>query len=98
MPTDPLDIYAVGALFGDDERLVHDTIKGWVRERFLPQIDEHYEQGTFPTELIPELAQLGVFGATLPEEYGCAGVSHTAYGLINQALEYGDSGLRSFIS
>jgi len=98
MPVNPLDIYNVAELFGDDERLVHDTVKDWVRERFLPLVEEHYEAGTFPTELIPELAQLGVFGATLPEEYGCAGVSQTAYGLINQALEYGDSGLRSFVS
>ncbi|HYJ11332.1 MAG TPA: acyl-CoA dehydrogenase family protein, partial [Polyangiaceae bacterium] len=64
----------------------------------MPLIEEHYEAGTFPLELVPELAELGVFGATLPEKYGCAGVSATAYGLINTALEYGDSGLRSFVS
>jgi glutaryl-CoA dehydrogenase len=98
MPVNPLDIYDIAALFSDEERLIHQTVKDWVVERFLPLIEEHYEAGTFPLELIPELAQLGVFGATLPEEYGCAGVSHSAYGLINQALEYGDSGLRSFVS
>jgi glutaryl-CoA dehydrogenase len=64
----------------------------------MPLIEPHYEAGTFPLDLVPELAALGVFGATLPERYGCAGVGHTAYGLINQALEYGDSGLRSFVS
>src|SRR5690606_26388626 len=58
----------------------------------------HYEAGTFPLELVPELAELGVFGPTLPEKYGCAEVNYTSYGLINQALEYGDSGLRSFVS
>jgi glutaryl-CoA dehydrogenase len=98
MPINPLDIYDVAALFTDEERLIHETVKDWVKARFLPQIETHYEAGTFPLELIAELAELGVFGATLPEEYGCAGVSHTAYGLINQALEYGDSGLRSFVS
>ncbi|MDQ3024343.1 MAG: acyl-CoA dehydrogenase family protein, partial [bacterium] len=98
MPIKPLDIYDVASLFSEEERLIHATVKGWVTERFLPLVEEHYEAGTFPLELVPELAQLGVFGATLPEEYGCAGVSHSAYGLINQALEYGDSGLRSFVS
>src|ERR1043166_6140569 len=98
MAINPLDIYEVGELFSDEERLVHETVLDWVRTRFLPLIEAHYEAGTFPTELLPELAALGVFGATLPEEYGCANVSATAYGLINQALEYGDSGLRSFVS
>lgn len=98
MAINPLDIYEVAALFSDEERLIQQTVKDWVVERFLPLIEENYEAGTFPLELVGELAQLGVFGATLPEDYGCAGVSHTAYGLINQALEYGDSGLRSFVS
>jgi glutaryl-CoA dehydrogenase len=98
MAINPLDIYGVHALFTDEERLIHETVLDWVKERFLPLIEHHYEAGTFPLELVPELAELGVFGATLPEEYGCANVSSTAYGLINQALEYGDSGLRSFVS
>jgi glutaryl-CoA dehydrogenase len=98
MAINPLDIYDVAALFSDEERLIHQTVKDWVVENFLPLVEEHYEAGTFPLQLVGELARLGVFGATLPEEYGCAGVSHTAYGLINQALEYGDSGLRSFVS
>jgi glutaryl-CoA dehydrogenase len=96
--TDPHDIYALNELFNDEERLVYETVLDWVRQRFLPLIEEAYEEERFPLELVPELAQLGVFGATLPEEYGCADVSATAYGLINQALEYGDSGLRSFVS
>jgi glutaryl-CoA dehydrogenase len=98
MPINPHDIYDVDALFSAEERLIRDAVRDWVRQRFLPEVEAHYEAGTFPLELLPELAELGVFGATLPEEYGCAGVSPTAYGLINQALEYGDSGLRSFVS
>lgn len=94
----PHDLYQIDELFSSEERLIHDTMLSWVKERFLPLIEEHYEAGTFPMQLVPELAALGVFGATLPEEYGCAGVSASAYGLINQALEYGDSGLRSFVS
>jgi glutaryl-CoA dehydrogenase len=98
MPINPLDIYDVDALYTDEERLIRDAVLDWTKSRFLPLIEEHYEAGTFPLELLPELAEMGVFGATLPEEYGCAGASHTAYGLINHALEYGDSGLRSFVS
>ncbi|MCC7476856.1 acyl-CoA dehydrogenase family protein [bacterium] len=93
-----LDLYKLDELFSDEERIIRSAVLDWVKERFMPLIEEHYEAGTFPLELVPELAELGVFGATLPEQYGCAGVSHTAYGLINQALEYGDSGLRSFVS
>lgn len=95
---DPHDIYACAELFSPDERLIYDAVLDWVKGRFLPLIEPHYEAGTFPLDLVPELASLGVFGATLPEQYGCAGVGHSAYGLINQALEYGDSGLRSFVS
>lgn len=96
--TNPLDVFLVHDLFTEEERLVFRTVSEWVREDFLPLIEEHYEAGTFPTELVPALGEMGVFGATLPEKYGCAELSSTAYGLINQALEYGDSGLRSFVS
>jgi glutaryl-CoA dehydrogenase len=94
----PHDIYALDELFTDEERLIHDTVLEWVKERYLPLIEDHYEAGTFPLEVVGELAPMGVFGATLPEQYGCANVSAAAYGLINQALEYGDSGLRSLVS
>ena len=94
----PSDLYLVDELFSEEERAVRDAVMKWVRTRYLPLIEEHYEGGTFPLEVVPELGELGVFGATLPEEYGCAGASATAYGLINQAMEYGDSGLRSFVS
>jgi len=94
----PLDIYCVGDLLSEEERSIHEAMDHWVRDRFLPVIEEHYAAGTFPMELVPELGELGVFGATLPGEYGCAGVSATAYGLINEAMEYGDSGLRSMVS
>ncbi len=72
--------------------------RSWVSERFLPIVMEHFEAGTFPMDLVPELAELGLFGPTFPEEYGCAGLNSVAYGLICQELERGDSGLRSFVS
>ena len=78
--------------------MVRDTVRSWISERFLPVVMEHFEKGTFPMELVPELADLGVFGPTTPEEYGGAGMNSVAYGLICQELERGDSGLRSFCS
>ncbi|MCC6573550.1 MAG: acyl-CoA dehydrogenase family protein [Planctomycetes bacterium] len=92
------DFYAIDDLLSDDEKNVRDTVRAFVDDNIMPVITEHYEKGTFPTELIPKLAELGVLGANLPEEYGCAGMNNVAYGLINQELERGDSGIRSFVS
>ena len=93
-----IDFYDLDDQFSEEERMVRDTVRSWVSERFLPGIMEHYEAGTFPLELTPELAELGVFGSNLPEQYGCAGLNNVSYGLICQELERGDSGLRSFVS
>ena len=92
------DYYAIEELLTEEERLVRDTARRFVEEEFQPHIVEAYRNGTFPMELVPRIAQLGFFGSTLPEEYGCAGASSVAYGLISQELERGDSGLRSFAS
>jgi glutaryl-CoA dehydrogenase len=92
------DFYDLDSALSEEERAVRDSIRRFVDERVLPIIGECYVQGRFPKELIPELAQLGVFGANLPEEYGCAGLNNVAYGLIMQELERGDSGVRSFAS
>jgi glutaryl-CoA dehydrogenase len=94
----PLDFYNLEDQFTEEQRMVRDTVRAWVSDRFIPIVQEHYEEGTFPMELAPELAQLGVFGATLPRSYGCAALDNVAYGLICQELERGDSGLRSFVS
>jgi glutaryl-CoA dehydrogenase len=92
-----LDLYNIDHLLTQEERLVRDTVRSFVRERVLPIIGEHFEAGTFPRELIPEVAQMGLLGMHL-EGYGCAGLSAVCYGLACQELEYGDSGLRSFVS
>ncbi len=91
------DLYNVDHLLSDEERMVRDTVRKFVRERVLPIIGEHFEAGTFPRELIPEIAGLGLFGMHL-EGYGCAGLNAVSYGLACQELEAGDSGLRSFVS
>ncbi|MGD0485337.1 MAG: acyl-CoA dehydrogenase family protein [Gemmatimonadales bacterium] len=95
---DGVDFYDVASLLSEDERAVQATVRQWVDEKLLPVINRHYIEGTFPKELIPEMAQLGFLGANLPEEYGCAGLNNVAYGLIMQELERGDSGIRSFAS
>ncbi|MBW3661068.1 MAG: acyl-CoA dehydrogenase family protein [Gemmatimonadetes bacterium] len=81
-----------------EERMARDTVRRFVDEQVLPVIEEAYLEGRFPTELVPGLAELGVLGANLPEEYGCAGMNNVAYGLVMQELERGDSGVRSFAS
>jgi len=94
---DPADLYAVDQLLGDEERLVQATVRDFVRDRFLPLVGEHFEAGTFPRDIVPEIAGLGLFGMHL-EGYGCAGTSAVAYGVACEELEAGDSGLRSFVS
>ncbi|MBT8487915.1 MAG: acyl-CoA dehydrogenase [Gemmatimonadetes bacterium] len=93
-----IDFYNLDALFSEEERMVRDTIRSWVEDRLMPIIGDAYIERQFPTELIPELGELGVLGANLPEEYGCAGLNNVSYGLIMQELERGDSGIRSFVS
>jgi glutaryl-CoA dehydrogenase len=91
------DLYNIEHLLGEEERMVRDTVRKFVNERVLPIIGEHFEAGTFPRELIPEIAELGLLGMHL-DGYGCAGLSAVCYGLACQELEAGDSGLRSFVS
>jgi glutaryl-CoA dehydrogenase len=93
-----VDFYQMDTLLSEEERAVRDAVRAWVDERLMPLITDCYIDGRFPRELIPGLAELGVLGANLPEEYGCAGLNNVAYGLIMQELERGDSGLRSFAS
>ncbi len=94
---DPLDLYDVRSLLGDDERLVQDSVARFVDQEALPLMAECFAAERFPTELLPRMAELGLFGATL-HEHGCAGLSYTAYGLICQELERADSSVRSCVS
>ena len=93
-----IDFYDIDPLFTEEERQIRDHIRDWVEERYLPLVEKAYEEAYFPREVIPEIAEMGFLGATLPEKYGCAGINATAYGLAMQELERGDSGLRSFVS
>jgi glutaryl-CoA dehydrogenase len=92
---DGFDFMSIDNELSEDERLVRETVRSFVEQEILPVIHEHYENGTFPRDLIKPLAELGVFGATI-QGYGCAGINNVAYGLMMQELERGDSGFRSF--
>lgn len=92
------DFYNIDFALSEEERAVRDSIRSFVDDKVIPVIGDAYIEGKFPKQIIPEMGELGVFGANLPEEYGCAGLNNVSYGLINQELERGDSGVRSFAS
>ncbi|MHC4844623.1 MAG: acyl-CoA dehydrogenase family protein [Planctomycetota bacterium] len=93
-----VDYYHLDELFTEEEVMVRDTTREFVSEHVMPIIGEACDKAEFPMHLIPMIGELGLLGCNLPEEYGCAGLGATAYGLICQELERGDSGLRSFVS
>lgn len=94
----PYDLYDVRSMLSDEEVMVQDTVARFTDERVLPIIGDCFDKGVFPIDLIPEMAELGLLGSSLPTEYGCAGMNAVSYGLICQELERGDSGIRSFAS
>jgi len=93
-----VDYFRIDELLSEDELMVRETVRNYVDQSVLPIIEKHYEEGTFPIHLVPQMAELGMFGSTLPAKYGCAEMNNVAYGLVMQELERGDSGIRSFVS
>jgi len=96
-PYEGVDFFNIDDLLSDSEKQVRQSVRRFVTEKFLPICAKHYQAGTFPKEVIPELAEMGVLGCNL-EGYDCAGMSYLEYGLVMMELERGDSGLRSFAS
>jgi glutaryl-CoA dehydrogenase len=92
------DYYNLDTLLSEEELAVQKMTREFVESEFMPVVTAHHRDGTFPTDLIPMIGELGFFGANLPEEYGCAGLNNVAYGLVMYELERGDSGLRSMAS
>ena len=92
-----VDFIDFDSQLNDEEKLTRDSVRSFVQREVLPEIEQHFADATFSVELIPRMAELGIFGANL-HGYGCAGMSNVAYGLMTQELERGDSGLRSFVS
>jgi glutaryl-CoA dehydrogenase len=92
-----VDFIDFDSLLTDEEKLARQSARQFVDEQILPIIEECNREGRFPVQLVPQMAELGLFGASL-KGYGCAGMSNVEYGLVTQELERGDSGLRSFVS
>lgn len=93
-----VDYYDIDELLSDEEKSIRDTVRDFVNEEVIPIIEEYNQEMQFPKQLIPKMAELGIFGPTLPPEYGGMGINNIAYGLIMRELERGDSGVRSFAS
>jgi len=96
-PFHGVDFMEIDSLLSDEEKLVRQTVREFVDKEVLPHIEEWNREGKFPMHLVPQMAELGFYGANM-QGYGCAGMSNVDYGLIMQELERGDSGLRSFAS
>lgn len=93
-----VDYMNVDSLLSEEELLVRNTVREFVDDNVIPIIEKHARAGTFPMDLVAKMADLGLFGSTLPAKYGCAEMNNVAYGLVMQELERGDSGVRSFAS
>src|SRR5262249_4310941 len=91
------DLFRIDDLLSDEEKAARNLVADFVDREYLPIVGKHFRNGTFPMDLVPQLAEMGIFGANL-HGYGCAGMNNVSYGLILQELERGDSGLRSFAS
>lgn len=94
---DGVDFFNIDAQLSEEERMVRDLVRGWVDDNVIPVIEQHCRAGTFPADLVPQMAEMGLLGVNL-HGYGCAGMSNVAYGLVCQELERGDSAVRSFAS
>jgi len=93
-----VDYYNVESLLTPEEIMIRDTVREFVSEEIIPIIEKYNRESTFPIQLVPKMAELGLYGSTLPQKHGCAELNYVSYGLIAQELERGDSGVRSFVS
>lgn len=93
-----IDYYNIDTLLSEEEIMIRQTVREFVSEEIIPVIEEYNRNSQFPMQIIPKMAEMGLFGPTLPSKYNCAELNNVAYGLIMQELERGDSGIRSFAS
>jgi glutaryl-CoA dehydrogenase len=93
-----VDFYLLDDFFTEEEKAIRDTVRDFVNDQILPIIEKYNQEMKFPMHIVPQMAELGLFGPTIPSEYGGLGLNYTTYGLIMQELERGDSGIRSFAS
>jgi glutaryl-CoA dehydrogenase len=93
-----LDYFNIDSLLSEEEVMIRETVRDFVSDEIIPIIEEYNRNSKFPIQLVPKLAEMGLFGPSLPNRYGCAELNNVSYGLIMQELERGDSGIRSFAS
>lgn len=93
-----VDYYQIDAILSEEEKMIRDSVREFVSDEIIPIIEKYNRDGEFPMQLVPKMAEMGLFGPTFPQIYGCAELNNVAYGLIMQELERGDSGVRSFAS
>jgi glutaryl-CoA dehydrogenase len=93
-----VDYFDTESLLSEEEKMIRDTVRTFVSGEIIPIIEKHNRESTFPFYLIPKMAELSLFGTTLPQKYNCAELNNVAYGLVMQELERGDSAIRSFVS
>lgn len=93
-----VDYFNIDSLFSEEEKMIRESVREFVSDQIIPIIEKYNREGKFPVDLIPAMAELGLFGSNLPQKYGCADMNNVAYGLVMQELERGDSGVRSFVS
>jgi glutaryl-CoA dehydrogenase len=93
-----VDYYNVESQLTQEEIMIRDTVREFISDEIIPIIEKHNRESTFPMHLVSKMAELGLYGSTFPQKYGCAELNYVSYGLIAQELERGDSGIRSFVS
>jgi len=93
-----VDYYNIQSLLSEEEIMIRDSVREFVSDEIIPIIEKHNREGSFPLKLVPKMAEIGLFGSTLPSKYGGSEMNNVAYGLVMQELERGDSGIRSFVS
>lgn len=92
------DYYAIDELLDDDHKMAREAVREWVKAEVSPIIEDYANRAACPTHLFKGLADIGAYGPSLPEKYGCGGMDEIAYGVIMAELERGDSGIRSMAS
>jgi glutaryl-CoA dehydrogenase len=101
MPTDQFqspDYFLVDDLFTDEQKLIRETVRNYVKKEISPIIEDYAQRAEFPKQIVKQLGDLGCFGPMIPEQYGGGGLDYISYGLMMQELERGDSGVRSTAS
>jgi glutaryl-CoA dehydrogenase len=93
-----VDYFNIKSLLSEEEVMIRDLVREFVSGEVIPIIEEYNREGKFPLQLVPKMAEIGLFGSNLPSKYGGSDMNNVAYGLVMQELERGDSGIRSFAS